>query len=196
MASCEMGAENQKLITPVDQNMKNNIENRLELLESDCIPTQSEVNEENSEESSNFELVRGCDDRFAGFECIRHVNMRLKDYDKCYIPLDENSDSKTCGECDDPIFDKGFNHGMYLRTKLFSVPVMFLIDTGAATSILSDKVYQALPEEVRPVCRPYHRRLMGSNGREIKSKGWVSLTLNIGENPILIRFVVFRIKFR
>lgn len=48
------------------------------------------------------------------------------------------------------LYDKVINPGIHMQTKLFSVPV---IDSRAATSILSDKVYQTLPEEVRPAIR-------------------------------------------
>ena len=72
--------------------------------------------------------------------------------------------------------DKEFNDGIYFKTKVFNVETRFLIDTGAATSLLSYKIYNKIPKEVHPDLHKYHRKLVGSNGTEIINFGWIIST--------------------
>ena len=161
---------------------------KLQHFEPECVSDKTDFTGEESLLLKSEEV--GCDDCFAGVDCIHNIQGKVTNFDKCYVPLDEIAESKSCGECEDPIFDRDFNNGMYLRAKLYSVPVMLLVDTGASTSLLSAKIYEALPEKLRPPLRPYHKRLIGSNGTEIKSMGWVPLTIHIGDDPVQMRFVV------
>lgn len=86
------------MVTHFDQNNKNGIDNSLKLSkEAICIHIKNVINEEINEDCSHFGSVLGCDDCFTGLKCICHVNRKPKAFDKCYIPLNDNIDSKTCG---------------------------------------------------------------------------------------------------
>ena len=74
----------------------------------------------NDYEGQNTDITNNaeneCDNCYAGIDCLEHIDSKPPNYKSCYVPLDNRNEE--CDDCEDPIFDKDFNHGLYLFTLL------------------------------------------------------------------------------
>ena len=79
--------------------------------------------------------------------------------------------------------------GIYVEGQVEEVQVMFTIDTGATSTIVSNKVFEAIPKEKRPELKlGSGKRLVNADGRPIDYKGQAHLELQLG--PISIEKIV------
>jgi hypothetical protein len=62
-------------------------------------------------------------------------------------------------------------HGLYVPGRVQGVPVEFLIDSGAIISIISSKVYKAIPGKVRPGLRRWINDTVTADGIPLVVQG-------------------------
>jgi predicted aspartyl protease len=49
---------------------------------------------------------------------------------------------------------KTIDNGLYIRSKVQGINMIFTADTGATKTVISDRVYRKIPEDQRPTLHP------------------------------------------
>ena len=69
--------------------------------------------------------------------------------------------------------------GMYRCGVLHGVGITALIDSGATATMISDKVYNKLPQHKRPLLKPVECRMVAANGKDVTTIGLAEFTFSI-----------------
>jgi len=70
--------------------------------------------------------------------------------------------------------------GVFISGKVEGKDVFFTVDTGAASTVLSERVWEQLPLDVRHIEESVKPSLVGPNGAPIKALGRAKLNLQLG----------------
>lgn len=88
---------------------------------------------------------------------------------------------------------RSLSDGVYVRGMVNGEPVMYTADTGASRTIISNRVFQRIPEEKRPVL-DQSMRLIGAGGTPIKGAGKAKFNLSLGPLDLLREVIVAEIE--
>ena len=79
---------------------------------------------------------------------------------------------------------------MFISTSIAGIDVDFLLDSGSTASLLSDRIYYAIPESHRPKLNETATELYGVNGIQVKNYGMTNLVLSIANKEIVVPTIV------
>ena len=108
----------------------------------------------------------------------------MTDGDRPVVPLD----TTRIGLCGEKI--NKHDNGTYLAGKIGNHTILFLIDSGSNSTLLSYEEYCQLDSQHRPVLMPTDVTLMAVNKEEIKVYGVATFNLEIGNYNFLQRITV------
>ena len=91
-------------------------------------------------------------------------------------PTDRETIKRVGHTCEHPI-DK-MDSGMYCCGVLHGVGMTALIDSGATATMISDTVYNKLPQHKRPLLKPVECRMVAANGKDVTTIGLAEFTLS------------------
>ena len=78
----------------------------------------------------------------------------------------------------------------YLSGMVFDISVSFLVDTGAAVSLLNGRIWDRIkPNDIKIEAIQYHN-LVGVDGHPIQVRGSVSVPVSIAETKFQQRFII------
>ena len=89
-------------------------------------------------------------------------------------PTDRETIKRVGHTCEHPI-DK-MDSGMYCCGVLHGVGITALIDSGATATMISDTVYNKLPQHKRPLLKPVECRMVAANGKDVTTIGLAEFT--------------------
>ena len=90
--------------------------------------------------------------------------------------------------------DADTDNGMFISTCIAGINVDFLLDSGSTASLLSDKIYYAIPKEIRPELVHTDIILHGVNGSPVKSFGVATLVITLEGTNLEIPAIVCDMK--
>ena len=93
--------------------------------------------------------------------------------------------------CVHPI-DK-MDSGMYCCGVLHGVGITALIDSGATATMISDTVYNKLPQHKRPFLKPVECRMVAANGKDVTTIGLAEFTFSISGKLFHLPAIVAKI---
>ena len=84
--------------------------------------------------------------------------------------------------------------GMYIRTRLgtdfSSIPVRLLVDSGATMSLLNQRVYDELTDDIRPALHSSNYKIKFANGEVQKALGQAKIPIQIGDFIQTVDFLI------
>ena len=84
--------------------------------------------------------------------------------------------------------------GMYIRTRLgtdfSSIPVKLLVDSGATMSLLNQRVYDELTDDIRPALHSSNYKIKFANGEVQKALGQAKIPIQIGDFIQTVDFLI------
>jgi len=96
------------------------------------------------------------------------------------------------GESDDEMIRRGLPKydGVYVDGRLCGVEVTMTVDTGATSTLIANRVYQEIPEEMRPRLWQRHSRkkVTDADGRPLKYHGRAVFEMGVG--PLEMKMVL------
>lgn len=85
------------------------------------------------------------------------------------------------------------SEGIYIKGKIQGMKVMFTVDTGAIRTVLSDRAYRNIPEDVRPHLEKSYM-LTSVNGQPLKEMGKAKFQFELGKLKLDEEIVVAEIE--
>ena len=84
----------------------------------------------------------------------------------------------------------GDQEGYFLEGKLEGQTINFLVDTGSSYSIISEELYNLLPNDKRPKLTPVERKISIASGADMPTKGWgnfeITVVGEVFEHPFVV----------
>ena len=101
---------------------------------------------------------------------------------------DDDNNDVNLSDSNDPVMSDALRRetpkyrGIYIEGRVQGVDVNYTVDTGASCTIVSDKVFQQIPEDERPtLCQPrLAHSLTSADGKLMKCWGKTELDLELG----------------
>ena len=106
-------------------------------------------------------------------------------------PTDRETIKRVGHTCEHRI-DK-MDSGMYCCGVLHGVGITALIDSGATATMISDTVYNKLPQHKRPLLKPVECRMVAANGKDVTTIGLAEFTFSISGKPFHLPAIVAKI---
>ena len=85
-------------------------------------------------------------------------------------------------------------HTITVTGKIENTPVSFIVDTGATDTIVSERVFDSIPSEVRPDLYPVKDTGEQADGSPLAIIGWTTLKISIGPVAVSMPVTVAKIK--
>ena len=85
-------------------------------------------------------------------------------------------------------------HTITVTGKMENTPVSFIVDTGATDTIVSERVFDSIPSEVRPDLYPVKDTGEQADGSPLAIIGWTTLKISIGPVAVSMPVTVAKIK--
>ena len=83
--------------------------------------------------------------------------------------------------------------GMYCCGVLHGVGITALIDSGATATMISDTVYNKLPQHKRPLLKPVECRMVAANGKDVTTIGLAEFTFSFSGKLFHLPAIVAKI---
>ena len=83
--------------------------------------------------------------------------------------------------------------GLYCCGILHGVGMTALIDSGATATMISDTVYNKLPQQKRPLLKPVECRMVAANGKDVTTIGLAEFTLSFNGKLFHLSAIVAKI---
>ena len=79
---------------------------------------------------------------------------------------------------------------MFVSTIVGGVKVDFLLDSGSTATLLSQRIYEAIPQECRPTLVNVSTDLVSANGTPMQSYGIAKLVFSLGDQKFSIHAII------
>ena len=90
--------------------------------------------------------------------------------------------------------NKDTDNGMFISTNIAGMNIDFLLDSGSTASLISNRIYYAIPEHCRPELSKVEVELYGVNGSPVQNFGMTTLILTLEDTDIEVPAIVCEMK--
>ena len=77
-----------------------------------------------------------------------------------------------------------WENGIFTQGQVGGIPINFLLDTGAAVTVMSMTTYERIPQNRRPALRQTHTKISGVGGTSVHVAGSAEMTLVFDGIPV------------
>ena len=83
-----------------------------------------------------------------------------------------------------------WENGIFTQGQVEGIPINFLVDTGAAVTVMSTAAYERIPPNRRPALRQTHTTISGVGGTSVDVAGSSEMTLVFDGIPVIHEVII------